>query len=161
VNANPAAEEYVPARLRFQGKTYEIGYRYKGSIGAFFRLHLVSGRSQGWQVLRKAQLQLDGPGGAILRAQKLLFHAMNNDPSMMRERLGYGLFREMGVPASRASHAILKVNGQADIYALVEEIDSRFTRSRFSEGGKGNLYKEIWPVHDQPQTYVAALETKR
>jgi spore coat protein CotH len=61
--------------------------------------------------------------------------------------------------APRATHAILRVNGQANIYALVEEIDGRFTRSRFTEGGKGNLYKEIWPVYDDPQTYIAALET--
>jgi len=41
----------------------------------------------------------------------------------------------------------------------VEQIDGRFTRSRFSEGGEGNLYKEIWPLYDDPALYTAALET--
>ena len=72
---------------------------------------------------------------------------------------GYALFREMGVPTARSTHAIVRINGQAKVYAFVEAIDGRFTRSRFSEGGKGNLYKEIWPVHDDAQAYVAALKT--
>src|SRR5262245_48226776 len=28
-DSDPSAELYVPARLRFEGKTYEVGYRYK------------------------------------------------------------------------------------------------------------------------------------
>jgi hypothetical protein len=51
------------------------------------------------------------------------------------------------------------VNGKAEIYAFVEEIDGRFTRSRFAEGGKGNLYKEIWPTNVDANAYVNALET--
>jgi len=35
-DSNPAAEEYVPGRMTYEGVTYEIGYRYKGSLGAFF-----------------------------------------------------------------------------------------------------------------------------
>ena len=31
--------------------------------------------------------------------KKLQFHAMNTDASLMRERLSYYLFREMGIPA--------------------------------------------------------------
>ena len=160
VNANPAAEQYVPARLRFEGQAYEVGYRYKGSLGAFFPpcTNILSGQKEG-KCSIKLSFNWMVPEGRFFGLKKLLFHAMNNDRSMLRERLGYALFREMGVPASRASHAVLRVNGQAEIYALVEEIDSRFTRSRFTEGGKGNLYKEIWPVHDDPKAYVAALET--
>ena len=160
INTDPSAEQYVPARLRFEGQTYPIGYRYKGSLGAFFPpcTNFLDGRKDG-NCSVKISFNWMVPEGRFFGLKKLLFHAMNNDPSMLRERLGYGLFREMGVPASRASHAILKVNGQADVYALVEEVDSRFTRSRFTDGGKGNLYKEVWPVHDTAQPYINALET--
>ena len=37
--------------------------------------------------------------------KKLNFHAMGRDPSMLRERLGYGSFRQNGVAAPRAMHA--------------------------------------------------------
>ncbi|HKU37319.1 MAG TPA: CotH kinase family protein [Polyangiales bacterium] len=160
VDANPAAEQYVPARVRFEGQTYDAGYRYKGSLGAFFPpcTDFLTQVKQG-KCSIKLSFNWMNPDGRFFGLKKLLFHAMNNDPSLLRERLGYALFREMGVPAPRASHAVLRVNGKAELYALVEEVDGRFTRSRFVEGGKGNLYKEIWPVHDDTAAYVAALET--
>ena len=160
-DSNPKAEQYVPARLHFEGETYDIGYRYKGSVGAFRPpcTSAFDGGPKAGKCSVKLSFDWTVPDGRFHGLKKVLFHAMHNDPSMLRERLGYALFREMGVPAPRATHAILRVNGQADIYALVEEIDGRFTRSRFTEGGKGNLYKEIWPIHDDPQAYLAALET--
>ncbi|MET0388777.1 MAG: CotH kinase family protein [Polyangiales bacterium] len=159
-DSDPAAEEYVPALLTFEGKTYPAGYRYKGSLGAFFPpcTNFLDGSKDGKCSIKLSFNWMD-PEGRFFGLKKLLFHAMNNDPSQLRERLGYAMFREMGVPASRASHAVLRVNGQAELYALIEEIDSRFTRSRFSEGGKGNLYKEIWPIHTSQQAYISALET--
>jgi hypothetical protein len=42
---------------------------------------------------------------------------------------------------------------------VVEQVDDRFTRSRFAEGGRGNLYKQAWPDSDDPNTYLSALET--
>ncbi|HMJ15582.1 MAG TPA: CotH kinase family protein [Polyangiaceae bacterium] len=159
VDSNPSAEQYVPARLTFEGVSYDVGYRYKGSIGAFFPpCTSLFGQKDG-KCSVKLSFNWKDPKGQFFGLKKLLFHSMNSDPSMLRERLGYALFREMGVPAARVTHAILRVNGMAHVYALVEEIDGRFTRSRFTEGGKGNLYKEIWPIHDDPQAYIAALET--
>lgn len=159
-NADPSAEQYVPARLTFAGTSYDVGYRYKGSLGAFFPpcTNFIDGTKDGKCSIKLSFNWMD-PDGKFFGLKKLLFHSMNNDPSMLRERLGYSMFRKMGVPASRATHAVLKVNGQADIYALVEEVDGRFTRSRFTEGGKGNLYKEIWPTNVDARDYVAALET--
>ena len=160
-DGDPSAEQYVPARLHFEGATYEIGYRYKGSVGAF--RPPCTAEFEGGPKAGKCSVKLSfnwaDPDGRFFGLKKLLFHAMHNDPAMLRERLGYALFREMGVPAPRATHAVLRVNGRAEIYALVEEVDGRFTRSRFTDGGKGNLYKEIWPVHDDPAVYLAALET--
>lgn len=161
VDRDPKAEDYVPARLYFEGVRYDVGYRYKGSVGAF--RPPCTAEFDGGPKAGKCSIKLSfnwkDPNAQFFGLKKLLFHAMNKDASQLRERLGYGLFRAMGVPAPRAVHAVLKVNGQAELYALVEEIDGRFTRSHFSEGGRGNLYKEIWPVHDDPQVYRAALET--
>lgn len=158
---DPKSEVYVPARLSFEGRSYDVGYRYKGSVGAFRPPCTAEfdGGPKAGKCSIKLSLNWQDPEGELFGLKKLLFHAMNKDESQLRERLGYSLFRTMGAPAPRAVHAVLKVNGQASLFALVEEVDGRFTRSRFSEGGEGNLYKEIWPIHDDPDAYRAALET--
>jgi hypothetical protein len=57
-------------------------------------------------------------------------------------------------------HARVNINGTFEgLFVAVEQVDGRFTRSRFSDGGKGNLYKEVWPMHASPEAYRAALET--
>lgn len=79
--------------------------------------------------------------------KKLNLHAMAADPSKMRERLGYSLFRDMGVLASRAVHARLYINGEYQgVFAAVEELDGRFTANRFPADGDGNLYNGLWPT---------------
>ncbi len=167
LDADPAAEQYVNGMLRFEGRDYgPVGIRYKGSAGAFIRC--VSGGSiegpSGPKTCRKLSMKVAfdfvDPEGRFYGLRKLQFHAMRNDSSLMRERLAYALFREMGVPAPRAVHARLLINGTLEgAFVLVEQIDGRFTRSRFSDGGEGNLYKEVWPMHDMAQTYLDALET--
>jgi spore coat protein CotH len=85
---------------------------------------------------------------------------MNSDPSLLRDRLSYALFREHGVPAPRAVHARVLINGKLEgLFVAVEQIDGRFTRARWSDGGKGNLYKDAWPIHSDPNEYLFALET--
>ena len=69
----------------------------------------------------------------------------------MRERLGYWLFRQMGVAAPRSVHARLLINGRYyGLYALTEQIDGRFTKHHFDDGD-GNLYKECWPLNSNGQ----------
>src|SRR4029077_17221090 len=78
--------------------------------------------------------------------KKLNLHSMGRDMSMMRERLGYGLFREFGIAAPRAMHARVLFNGELEgLFIAVEQLDGRFTHSRFSDGADANLYKEVWP----------------
>jgi hypothetical protein len=86
---------------------------------------------------------------------------MNKDPSQMRERIAYDLFREMGVRTARTAYARLWVNGEFQgLFVLVEQLDGSFTDRHFDpEGGDGNLYKEVWPMHDTEQPYVDALQT--
>jgi hypothetical protein len=72
------------------------------------------------------------------------------------------MFREFGVAAPRAVHARLLVNGELrGTYFVVEQIDGRFTKQRFPEGGDGNVYKEAWPTSTTPEPYLAALQTNR
>ena len=154
IDADPRAEQYVPATLTFEGQSYAVQARYKGSVGGF--RNCVGGDGGGFEAggaktctklsMKVAFDQVD-PEGRFYGLRKLQFHSMNRDPSMLKERLGYAIFRQMDLPAPRAVHARLIINGQlSGVYALIEQIDGRFTRSRFTEGGEGNLYKEAWPI---------------
>jgi hypothetical protein len=92
--------------------------------------------------------------------KKLNLHAMGRDASMLREQLGYSLFREMGIATPRTTYTRVVINGQLEgLFLGVEQIDGRFTRARFTEGGKGNVYKEVWPNTMDPGRLRAALET--
>ena len=168
INANPAAEQWVTGMLEFEGKQYgPLGIRYKGSVGAFFTpcmggmLGAPRGPKQGKCSVKLGFDHVD-ESGRFFGLRKLNFHSMNADPSMLRDRLGYSLFRDMGLAAPRTVHARLLFNGRLEgLFALVEQIDGRFARSRFTEGGEGNVYKEIWPIHDDPGAYTRALETNQ
>jgi len=167
IDAAPSAEISVPARLRFDGREYgDIGIRYKGSSGAFLTPCTAAttpgagrGPKQG-----KCSIKLDfayqDEDARFFGLKKLNLHSMGRDPSFVREQLAYGLFRERGVAAPRTNYARLIVNGKLEgLFLMVEQIDARFTRSRFSEGGNGNLYKEIWPLYPVRAPYRKALET--
>lgn len=168
LDADPAAEQWAPAKLEVDGETLEVGMRYKGSAGAFLypctsatTLGVRTGPKVG-KCSIKIGFDTFDPAGRFRGLKKLNFHSMNNDPSLLRDRLGYAMFRRFGVAAPRAQHARLLVNGQLEgLFVVVEQIDGRFTRSRFTEGGEGNLYKEVWPMHDAEDVYLAALESNR
>ncbi|HEX4355656.1 MAG TPA: CotH kinase family protein, partial [Polyangiales bacterium] len=162
INANPAAEAWVPATLQFEGKSYgPYEVRYKGSAGSFMypcTMGAAGGPKYGKCSIKLGFNEVDS-SARFFGLKKVNLHAMNPDASMLRERLAYKMFRDNGVPAPRVAHARVLINGQLEgLFALVEEIDELFTRGRFSEGGQGNLYKEIWPLYDDPMRYVTALE---
>jgi hypothetical protein len=157
LDANPAAEKYVPGKLVYDGKEYgPVGIRYKGSIGAFVfcvaestpeNPTKIGGAKTCPKLSMKISFNEYDPNGRFFGIKKLVFHSMNHDGSLMKERLGYWLYRQLGVPASRAVHARLSINGKYQgVFMNVEEVDSRFTKAHFGDGD-GNLYKEVWPTH--------------
>ncbi len=171
LNADPTAEEYVQGMLVFENDTVSpVGIRYKGSIGAFVgcvdgpNWFEPSGSKICTKLSMKIKINWEGRSEKFYGQKKLQFHSMNNDDSQMHERAGYWLFRQMGVPAPRAVHARLNINGiYTGIYALVEQIDSRFIKENFDDD-EGNLYKEIWPLSSAGMPYpvddyVNALKT--
>ena len=171
LDRDPVAEEFVEGSLTFEGETVaQVGIRYKGSIGAFVNCLSgndwanPSGRKTCTKLSMKVKFNWLDKDDKFYGLKKLQFHSMNLDESQMRDRLGYYLFREMGVPAPRATHARLVINGiYHGVYSMVEQIDGRFTRKNF-EDGTGNLYKEVWPVsHDgrvqADQVYFEGLKT--
>jgi spore coat protein CotH len=170
---DPTAEKYVEGSLIFNGETISpVGIRYKGSIGAF--VESVSGRDwtkpSGRKIATKLSMKIkinwEDKGKTFYGLKKLQFHSQNLDPTQMHERLGYWLYREMGVSAPRSVHARLIINGvYTGVYALTEQIDKQFVRSNY-ENTNGNLYKEVWPLKwrggaNSEHAFIAGLKTNK
>lgn len=173
LDADPTAEQYVEGRLTFDGEVVEsIGVRYKGSVGAFVGCTdgpnplAPSGAKTCTKLSMKLKINWDDSDRTFYGVRRVQLHSQNLDPSMMHERLGYWMYREMGVPAPRSTHARVVVNGEyLGVFALTEQIDGRFTRATFDDG-KGNLYKEVWPFDASgaptaPERFIAAVETNK
>jgi spore coat protein CotH len=159
IDGNPILEEYVEGALVFEGDTISpVGVRYKGSIGAFGGCLSDPdwGHPAGRKVCEKLSMQIkinwNDRKERFFDLNKLQFHAQNYDKSQLRERLAYWLFGQMGVPSPRTVHARLIINKKySGLYGLVEEIDNRFAEYFYKEG-KGNIYKEVWPILEALKT---------
>lgn len=161
LNANATLEEYVPGTLRFEGETWPgIGVRYKGGYGSLYTCFDGQGNRTCDKLSIKLAFDEYDPEGRFHSLKKLNFHSMEADPSHMHDAIVYKLFRDHDIPAPRTAFARLMVNGELlGLFVVVEQIDGRFTRARFPDGGEGNLYKEVWPAHTTEQPYLDALET--
>jgi spore coat protein CotH len=158
----------VPGAFKVGSETVaKIGVRYKGSFGAFVGCTTGGPLSpSGSKVCAKMSMKVSfdwaDPAQRFHGLKKLNLHALNEDSSLMRDRLGYALFRDAGLAAPRCVHVRVMINGNfAGVFALVEEIDGRFTDSHFTSPGDGNLYKEIWPKWTAAETYRTALHTNK
>ena len=171
IDSNPTAEQYVEGMMVFEGDTISpIGIRYKGSVGAWVgcvdgeNWFEPSGKKICTKLSTKVKINWKGRDERFYGLKKLQFHAQNLDPSLMHVRLGYWLFRSMGVEAPRSVHARLVINGEfIGLYALTEQIDGAFTDYHFDDKD-GNLYKEVWPLNmnGKPmtsQSLISALKT--
>jgi spore coat protein CotH len=160
INSDPTAEIYVEGSLTYNGETISpIGIRYKGSVGAFVggvsgeNWTNPSGRKTATKLSMKFKINWKGYHSTFYNLKTLQLHSMNLDNSQMHDRLGYWLFRKMGVPAPRCVHTKLYINGEYNgLFSLVEQIDEQFTEYHFSDGS-GNLYKEVWPLKSNKKFY--------
>ena len=171
IDGDPTAEQYVEGMLIFEGDTISpVGIRYKGSVGAWVGCvdgpnpFEPSGKKICTKLSTKVKINWKGRDERFYGLKKLQFHAQNLDKSHLRERLGYWLFKAMGVETSRSVHARLVINGEfSGLYALTEQIDGAFTDYHFDDKD-GNLYKEVWPLYMNgkpmnPQSLISALKT--
>ncbi len=167
-------DRYVEAALRVDDVDLpSIGVRFKGDYSIWGcvvprtgeRVVRVDPLFGDVDVCQRFSLKLDfdryDDGARVNGLKKLNLHAMSADPSKLRERLGYSLFRDMGIIAPRMAHARVYINGEYHgLFAAVEQIDGRFTANRFPNSGDGNLYKQIWPAaHVTSSEAEAALKT--
>jgi spore coat protein CotH len=127
--------EYTEATLVYEGRRYgPIGIRTKGE--------------NSWRPFsEKSSVKLDfnryedGPG-RFAGMKGMTFNAMNEDYSMMHERVAYKLYRNSGVPASRAHHAVLHLNGEVyGLFVMLDTIDDIFL-GRWFDDTTGSMFEQ-------------------
>ena len=137
LNAKP--DSYVEGDLRFEldGRILEltrIGVRLKGRLGSSRKLSQKAGFLLKFDKYQDKQ--------TLLGLKKLALNNMVQDPSMIHERLGYTLFREMEVPAPRSAYAMVYVNGALyGLYATIEATDNPVFLKHWFGSDDGNLYE--------------------
>ena len=140
-NLEYAKEHDFPATFIYQSTVYtdtikDIGFRLRGNTS-------IRADKKSFKVSFNAF----DPGVEYFGVDKLNLNGEHNDPSVMRARLCWEAQRKIGLPAPRASHIRLFVNGNyRGLYLNVEHIDREFVASRFGDEGIGNLYKCLWPA---------------
>jgi hypothetical protein len=121
-----APRQYVPGMLVYRGRSYgPIGVRLKGQ-NSFLPID------------EKPSLRLNidyyVPNARFFGIDNLTLNNMSGDLSMMHERLAYWVFRNAGIPASRANHLLLTVNGQFyGLYANVETVKKQMIARWFAD----------------------------
>jgi spore coat protein H len=159
-------EIYVPADFSFNGVPFgKVGLRFKGSKyyllkDCFDSLGRVTTNPLCAKASMKVKFDKYTDSARFYALKRLNMHAMSDEPSKMREMLCYHLFRDMGIYAPRTAYMKLFVNGSFwGLFTAVEEIDGRFTKSRWPEFGDGNVFKEVWPNRTYRSYYEAGLVT--
>ena len=154
-----ADEEYEPACVAFEGDPVgAVGLRFKGSYGTLYPC--LAGEMECAKLSMKVKFSEIDADRRLFGLKRLNFHSMIHDPTRLRERLGYDLYREMGVDAPRSAWAEVRINGESyGLYSMVEQVDGRFTDDRWPDDGDGNLFKEAWPRTDDGGYYSERLKT--
>lgn len=143
-----APYEYVSGALVYDGRRYEpVGVRTKGE--------------NSWESIdEKPSLKVkldkydEGPG-SLLGLTEITLQNMDNDPTLMHERLAYRIYREAGLAASRATHATVSINGESrGLYTHLETVDPRMLARHFDDPD-GSLFEQ-WDV-DYTDAYVGSF----
>lgn len=109
----------------------------------------------------KISLNTFHPGRKYHGVEKLNVNAETNDPSLIRSRLAWNLYRAKKVAASRSNHVELYINGEYyGLYQNIEHIDDEFVDTWFGNKN-GNLYKCSYPanldfISNNPDDYKLA-----
>ncbi len=161
LTAHAMDEEWEQAEVCYDGKRIgSIGIRFKGSYGTLYSCFDEAGKLTCPRLSLKLKFSKYDEDLRFFGLKRLNFNANRYDDSRMREKLAYDLYRSMDVIAPRASWAVVRVNGKSyGLYGMVEELDGRFTESRWPAYPDGNLFKELWPTDTDEDDIVAALRT--
>ena len=121
------------ATVREGGQVYrDVAVHLKGSAGSF--------RSIDDQPALTLKFDKNIPGQRFHGLKQLSLNNSLQDPSYLSEKICRELFTSAGVPAPRAGHALLQLNGRSlGLYVLLEGYNKQFLKRHFSNAS-GNLF---------------------
>lgn len=128
------------ASFRFNNGTIDetvenIGFRLRGNTSRYSQKKSF-----------KVSFNTFEPGRKFYGMEKINLNGEHNDPSIIRSRICWHWLRRFNVPAPRATHAEVYINGNYyGLYIIVEHVDEEFAESRF-DNKDGNLYMCLWPA---------------
>jgi hypothetical protein len=137
---NPMSDAETPIRFIFESgdikDTLEnVGLRFRGNTS---RMSAKKSFSLSFNTFITK--------GSFYGLEKMDLNGEHNDPSVIRSKLSWDLYRSIGIPAPRANHILLYINDVFwGVYINVEQVDEEFAKLRFGNK-KGNLYKCLYPA---------------
>ena len=138
--ADPWSDQEYKSQFRFtRNDTIEvvldIGFRFRGNTSR-------DKDKKSFRVSFNTFIQ----GQDFYGIEEMNLNAETNDPSLIRSKLSWTLFRYLGVPSLRSNHVLLYINNIFyGVYINTEHVDENYVRSRFGNND-GNLYKCLWPA---------------
>jgi CotH kinase protein/Lamin Tail Domain/Secretion system C-terminal sorting domain len=140
VYANVDSDSLHMCSITFQNENLDI---VMDSVG--FRLRGNTSRNA-----EKKSFKLDFnefvKGQDINGIEKLNLKAEQNDPSLIRSKLSFGLMEKIGLEASRVAYTKVYINNDyMGLYEIIEHIDENFASYHFGNNN-GNLWKCLWPA---------------
>lgn len=110
-------EDPVPARLKTSKRKYEIDINYRGS-------HIRNFRKKSYEIAFYKP--------KIYRGAKVIhLNAEYRDTSLIRNKLSFDFFSDIGNLSPNSRHVLLKLNGKIEgVYLEIESVDERFIAKR-------------------------------
>ena len=140
IYANPSSDKEFHATFVFDNGVVRdtvdpVGFRLRGNTSRMSKKKSF-----------KVSFNTFTPGGKYLGVEKMNLNGEHNDPTVMRSKVMWDILRKWNIPAPRANHVRVYINGSYyGLYINVEHIDEEFALSRFGNND-GNLYKCLWPA---------------
>ncbi|WP_066369639.1 CotH kinase family protein [Neobacillus fumarioli] len=110
-------DDPVPAQLTLDGKRLEIDIAYRGS-------HIRDYKKKSYQITFYKP--------KIFKGSKVVhLNSEYKDRSMIRNKLSFDFFSEIGVLAPKSQHVVLTLNGRFEgVYLEIESVDEYFLKRR-------------------------------
>jgi spore coat protein H len=110
-------DDPVPAQLTIDGKKYLIDINYRGS-------HIRDFLKKSYEVTFYKPAKFKG-------SKQVHLNAEFKDPSLIRNKLSFDFFTEIGCLAPQSRHVFLTLNGKAEgVYLEIESVDENFLKRR-------------------------------
>ena len=160
VDTNLYSDSLHPAKFNFKNRyineTVEnIGFRLRGNTSR------ASAKKS-----FKISFNTFVPGREFYGLDKINLNGEHNDPSIIRTKICWDLFNDIGMTASRSAHAAVYINDEYyGLYISVEHVDDEFVDKRYNDP-PGNLWKCLWPADlvyrgSNPEDYHPYYDEKR